>query len=371
MHLVAFYEMVDRRNRSGHGNAEPVKRGRDREPVPTSHMKAIAYARYGPPEVLHLADVSTPVPKPDEILIRVRAAEATKADCEMRSFRFSVRWFWLPLRVALGIRRPRRQILGAYFAGEVARVGQDVADFTVGDQVFGTSGLGLGAYGEFVAVPARATIVDKPRNMSFTDAAAVPMGGLNALHFMRLARIRPGDHVLILAAAGSIGAHAVQIAKAMGAEVTGVDHGTKAEFLRRVGADHVVDYRTQDALAVAGRYDVVFDMVPGTSLNAAIRARRPGGRYLKGNPRLSILLRAAFVRRFTSKTATCAFARETKDELRALTAMIEAGAIASIVDRVLPMHDAAEAHRLVESEARRGAIVLAIGPETAEPAAAR
>ena len=328
-------------------------------------MKAITYERYGPPEVLHLADRHTPVPGGDEVLIKVRAAEATKADCEMRSFRFSVRWFWLPLRLALGVRRPRRQVLGSYFAGEVAGVGRDVTAFTVGDPVFGTSGLRLGAYGEFVAVPARATIVEKPRNMSFTDAAAVPMGGLNALHFMRLARIQPGDHVLILAAGGSIGAHAVQIAKAMGAEVTGVDSGTKAEFLRRLGADHVVDYRTEDALARAGRYDVVFDMVPGTSFSAAIRALRPGGRYMNGNPRLSILLRAPFVRRFTSKTATCAFARETRDELLAVKAMIEAGAIASIVDRVLPMADAAEAHRLVESEARRGAIVLAIGSRSA------
>ncbi len=334
-------------------------------------MKAITYARYGPPEVLQLADLSTPVPKDDEVLIRVRAAEATKSDCEMRSFRFSVRWFWLPLRLTLGVRRPRRRVLGAYFAGEVARVGRDVADFKLGDQVFGASGLRLGAYGEFIAVPARATIVEKPRNMSFTDAAAVPMGGLNALHFMRLARIRPGDHVLILGAGGSIGAHAVQIAKAMGAEVTGVDHGTKAEFLRRLGADHVVDYRMEDALAMAGRYDVVFDMVPGSSLAAAIRALRPGGRYLNGNPRLSVLICAPFVRRFTSKTATCAFARETRDELLALKAMIQEGAIASIVDRVLPMTEAAEAHRLVESETRRGAIVLAIGPEGSEPPAAR
>lgn len=324
-------------------------------------MKAITYDRYGPPEVLRLADLSTPVPGDDEVLIRVRAAEATKADCEMRSFRFSVRWFWLPLRLALGIRRPRRRVLGAYFAGEIAGVGRQVADFKVGDQVFGGSGLRLGAYAEFMAVPARATIVEKPRNMSFTDAAAVPMGGLNALHFMRLAHIRPGDHVLVLAAGGSIGAHAVQIAKAMGAEVTGVDSGTKAEFLRRLGVDHVVDYRTEDALAKAERYDVVFDMVPGSSFTAAIRALRPGGRYLNGNPRLSILIRAPFVRRFTSKTATCAFARETRDELLAVKAMIENGAIVPIVDRVLPMTDAAEAHRLVESEARRGAIVFAIG----------
>lgn len=322
-------------------------------------MKAVRYERYGPPEVLHLADVAMPVPKADEILVRVRAVEATKSDCEMRSFKFAIHWFWLPLRLALGVTRPRRQILGAYFAGEVAQLGRDVTDFKVGDEVFGTTGLRLGAYGAFVAVPARAAIVAKPANIDFPDAAAVPLGGLNALHFMRLARVRPGDHVLILAAGGSIGAHAVQIAKAMGAEVTGVDHRTKAEFLHRVGVDHIVDYETENALASPGRYDVIFDMVPHTSFGAAIRALRPGGRYVNGNPRLSILVRAPLVRRFTTRTASCAFAGETRDDLLVLKAMIEAGTLKSIVDRVLPMTEAAEAHRLVESEARRGAIVLA------------
>lgn len=334
-------------------------------------MKAVMYARYGPPEVLHLADVSAPLPKDGEVLISVRAAEATKADCEMRSFRFSVRWFWLPLRIVLGLTRPRRRILGAYFAGEIARVGRGVANFTVGDQVFGSAGLRLGAYGEFLTMSARGAIAEKPRTMDFADAAAVPMGGLNALHFMRLAHIHPGDRVLILGAGGSIGAHAVQIAKAMGAEVTAVDRGTKAELLRRLGADRVADYTTEDALASAGHYDVVFDMIPGRSLTAALRALRPGGRYLHGNPRLSLLIRAPFVRWCTRKTATCAFAPETTDGLRTLRAMVEEGTIASIVDRVLPMTDAAEAHRLVESETRRGAIVLAIGPDGAAPPAAR
>lgn len=326
-------------------------------------MKAVTYARYGPPDVLRLEDVATPVPKDDEILVRVRAAEATKADCEMRAFRFSVWWFWLPLRLALGVTGPRRRILGGYFAGEVASVGRRVDGFSAGDEVYGTSGLRLGAYGEFLAVPARAAIAPRPRNMRVTDAAAVPMGGLNALHFMRLARIQPGNRVLILGAGGSIGAHAVQIARAMGAEVTAVDHATKAAFLGRLGADHVMDYTTDDALATPERYDVVFDMVTTTSFAAALRVLRPGGRYLNGNPRLSVLLRAPFVRRFTDKTATCAFARESSDELRALTAMIEAGTVVSIVDRVLPMTQAAEAHRLVESESRRGAIVLAIGSD--------
>ena len=141
-------------------------------------MKAITYSEYGPPDVLQLKDVSKPVPKDDELLIRVRAAEATKSDCEMRSFRFSVKWFWLPLRIALGVRRPKRQILGGYFSGEIAAVGKDVTRFSPGDQVFGAARLRLGAYAEYVALPASYTIVPKPSNMSFAEAAAVPLGGL-------------------------------------------------------------------------------------------------------------------------------------------------------------------------------------------------
>jgi NADPH:quinone reductase-like Zn-dependent oxidoreductase len=188
-------------------------------------VKAVIYTRYGEPEVLRLADVPTPVPGDQDVLIRVRAAEATKSDCEFRSFRYSVKWFWLPLRIAVGIRRPRRRILGIYFAGEVVSVGGRVTGFAPGDQVYGSTGLSLGAYGEYVVLPERATFGPKPRNMTFAEAAAVPLGGLNALHFMQRARIKPGEQVLINGAGGSIGAHAIQIAHSMGAQVTAVDHG--------------------------------------------------------------------------------------------------------------------------------------------------
>ena len=144
-------------------------------------MKAITYANYGSPEVLQLKEVEKPIPKDDEVLIRVQAAEATKADVEMRSFRFAVKWFWLPLRIAFGLRKPRRNILGGYFSGEVESFGKDVNQFSTGDQVFGAAALRLGAYGEYVALPASYAIAVKPTNMSFAEAAAVPLGGLNAL----------------------------------------------------------------------------------------------------------------------------------------------------------------------------------------------
>ena len=324
-------------------------------------MKAITYSRYGSPDVLQIEEMEKPAPKDDEILIRVRAAEATKADCEMRSFKFAVKWFWLPLRIAFGLRKPKRQILGGYFSGEVESIGTDVRDFSVGDQVFGAAQLRLGAYGEYVALPASYTIVAKPGNMSFEEAAAVPLGGLNALHFMRRAKIQAGEKVLINGAGGSIGAHGVQIAKSMGAEVTAVDTTIKEEFVRRIGADHFIDYTKTD-FATSGRtYDVIFDMVPGSSYTACIKALNNNGRYLSGNPRLSVMFRSVVTTRFTSKTALFAFAGETKEELSALKEMIEEGKIRSIVDKVYSMEQAAVAHRRVEAEQRLGAVVIAIG----------
>jgi len=326
-------------------------------------MRAITYSRYGPPRVLRLEEVDNPVPGDDEVLIRVRAAEATKSDCEMRSFRYSVTWFWLPLRIALGVRRPRRRILGGYFSGEIESVGKGVTRFSVGDPVFGAAGLRLGAYGEYVALPASYTIVAKPSNMTFAEAAAVPLGGLNALHFMRRARIRAGESVLINGAGGSIGSHAVQIAKSMGAEVTAVDSEIKEDLLRGLGAEGFIDYQKQDFGASDRRYDVVFDMVAGSSYAACLRVLKPQGRYLSGNPRLSVMIRSFFTNWFGSKGASFAFARETRRELVALKQMIEAGSIRSIVDRVYSMEEASEAHRRVEAEERQGAVVISIsGP---------
>jgi NADPH:quinone reductase-like Zn-dependent oxidoreductase len=326
-------------------------------------MKAVTYTRYGGPDVVHLADVPAPVPGDQDILIRVRAAETTKSDCEFRSFRFSVKWFWLPLRIAVGIRKPRRQILGIYFAGEVVSVGGRVTRFAAGDQVYGSTGLRLGAYGEYVVLPERATIGPKPRNMTFAEAAAVPLGGLNALHFMRRARIRPGEQVLINGAAGSIGAHAIQIACSMGAQVTAVDHRIKENLVRRLGASDFIDYTTDDVTTTGRRFDVIFDMVPGSPYRVFIGMLQPGGRYLNGNPRLSVLVRSVLTTRFTDKTVTVAFAPETKEALATLTEMIEAGKIQSIVDRVYPMAEVSAAHRRVETEQRLGAVVIIIGEQ--------
>ena len=293
----------------------------------------------------------------------MHAAEATKSDCEMRSFRFAVSWFWLPLRIALGIKKPRRQILGGYFAGQIEAVGKDVTGFSRGDAVFGAAGLKFGAYGEYVALPADSPIVSKPVNMSFVDAAAVPLGGLNALHFMQLAKIQAGETVLINGAGASIGTHAVQIAKSMGAKVTAVDSAIKEDMLRRLGADHFIDFSKESFAETGQTYDVIFDMVAGNSFSASINALNANGRYLTANPRFSVMIRSLFTKRLSGKTASFAFAPESKEALLTLKQMIEEGKIKSIVDKVYPMEQAADAHHRVETEQRLGAVVIAIADD--------
>ena len=328
-------------------------------------MKAIVHKRYGPPEVLQIEEVEKPVPLDDEVLIKSYATEATKSDCEMRSFNFAVKWFWLPLRIALGIKKPKREILGGYFSGEIESFGKDVTRFSRGEQVFGAAQLRLGSYGEYLCLPASYTIVPKPKNLSFAESAAVPLGGFNALHYMRKANIKSGEKVLVNGAGASIGTFAVQIAKSMGAEVTVVDSGIKEQMLRSIGADHFFDYAREDFTKSGQSYDVIFNMVAQTSYSACIAALKPGGRYLMGNPRLSDMLRSVLTPILTDKTVTFTFARETEEELLALKKLVEEGTIKPIVDKVYPMEQVAEAHRRVEAEQRLGTIVIAMVPALA------
>lgn len=324
-------------------------------------MKAVVYTNYGEPDVLQLKEIDKPTPTDDEVLIKVHAAEATKADCELRSFNFPVKWHWLPLRIAVGLRKPKREVLGGYFSGEIESVGRDVSTFKKGDEVFGAAKLRLGAYGEYMCLPASYTIVPKPDNMNFEEAAAVPLGGLNALHFLRIANIRKGEMVLVNGAGGSIGTFGVQIAKAMGAEVTAVDAAHKEEMLRRIGADHFFDYTREDFTKSGKTYDVIFDMVARSSYSGCIKALKPRGRYLTANPRASDMLRSVLTSTFTDKTATFVFAGEKKEELLALKEMIEEGKIRSVVDKIYPLEQAAEAHRRVETEQRLGIVVISMG----------
>ncbi len=326
-------------------------------------MRAAIYTRFGGPEVLRLAEVEQPVPTGDELLIEVRAAEVTKADCEIRQFRFPVKWFWLPARFTFGWRRPKRPILGGYFAGVVVSAGKDDSRFAPGDAVFGCTQLRFGAHGEYLCLPETYTLARKPDNISFEQAAAVPLGGLNALHFMNAARLQPGERLLINGAGGSIGSFALQIAKRRGVEVTVVDRGDKAEMLRALGADHFSDYTAEDFTRGVESWDVIFDMVAAKNYPGCIRRLRPGGRYLMGNPRLSDMLRSVLTTRLSDKEVIFRFAGEKQEELEELARMLGAGEIAPAIDRVYPLDEIADAHRRVQSEARLGIVVVTVKAE--------
>ena len=219
----------------------------------------------------------------------------------------------------------------------------------------------MGAYGEYVCLPASYTLVPKPHNVSFEEAAAVPLGGLNALHFLRKANIQKGEKVLVNGAGGSIGTFGVQIAKAMGAEVTAVDSTIKEEMLRRIGADHFFDYIKEDFTKSRKTYDVIFDMVAKSSYSKCVKALNPKGRYLMANPRMSDMLRSVMTSMFTDKKAIFVFAGEKEEELLTLKKMIEAGNIKPIVDKIYPLEQTAEAHRRVETEQRLGPVVISVG----------
>lgn len=323
-------------------------------------MKAVIYSRYGGPDVLSIGDVAKPVPGHEELLIRVQAAEVTKGDCELRGMTFRVKWFVPLLRLAWGITRPRRRqrILGGYFAGTVETVGSSVCDFQPGQAVYGCTPLPMGAYAEYLCLPARSTLVTKPDCLGFEEAASVPLGGLNALHFLNKAKLGQGERLLVIGAGGSIGSFAVQIGKARGAQVSAVDSADKENLVRTLGADHFIDYQQKDFWREQTRYDVVFNMVPELAYRNCIRVLAPGGRYVMGNPRLSDMIRSVITSRHTDKTVSFAFAGESREELRELSHLLESGAIKPIVDRVYPPEQAADAHRRVEREQRQGMVVL-------------
>jgi NADPH:quinone reductase-like Zn-dependent oxidoreductase len=328
-------------------------------------MRAVVWTRYGPPNVLELREVEKPTPQDDELLIRVHATTVTAGDCEMRSLSFPT-YFSLVMRLWRGLLKPRgTAIPGSELAGEIEAVGRDVKRFKVGDRVFGSAGPRLGTNAEYICLPEEPGEMEggvalMPANMTYEEAATVPFGGRDALHFLRRGDVRAGQRVLINGAGGSIGTFAIQLAKIRGAKVVAVDSTVKLDMLRSLGADQVIDYTQEDFIAGGQVYDVIFDVVGTLSLLRTQRALAPDGTYLLANPMRSQMLSGLWTRMTSSRQVVMETASATVVDLVFLRELVEAGKLRTVVDRTYLLEQIVEAHRYVEAGGKLGNMVVAV-----------
>ncbi len=318
-------------------------------------MRAVVHDRYGPPDVLRLEEVERPVPKDDEVLVKIYATTVNRTDCGMRSAEpFIVRFF-------AGLRRPKRRILGMELAGEVEAIGAAVTEFAVGDHVFGVKG--FGAHAEFVRMQESAPLAQKPIGMSFEEAAAVCDGASLALACLRKADLRKGRSILIYGASGSVGTAGVQLAKYFGADVTAVCSTKNLELLRSLGADRVVDYTQEDFTKNGKTYDVIFDAVGKHSFRRCRRTLKPGGIYIETDLGFMwhVPLLALLTRWIGDKKVKVGITQYTKKDVLFLKELIEAGKYRAVIDRRYPLEQVVEATTYVETGQKTGNVVLTLG----------
>jgi NADPH:quinone reductase-like Zn-dependent oxidoreductase len=319
-------------------------------------VRAVVCDRYGPPEVLRLADVEQPVPADDEVLVRVHATTVSRSDCGIRSGTPFV------ARLFLGLRRPKRRILGQDVAGEVAAVGAAVTEFEVGDRVFGAAAAfdRAGAHAEFVALRERSPLAPMPANMTYEEAGSVCDGAILALNALRPANVRQGTRILIYGASGSIGTAGVQLARHFGAHVTAVCNTKNVELVRSLGAHEVIDYLEEDFTRNGERYDVVFDAVGKHSFRRSRGSLNPGGVYLPTDGFANLFLGLATKRIGDRKVKFAIPPRYAKKYVLFLKELIEAGEYRAVVDRRYPLEEVVEATRYVETEQKTGNVVLTL-----------
>jgi NADPH:quinone reductase-like Zn-dependent oxidoreductase len=327
-------------------------------------MKAIIWTKYGPPDVLQLKEVEKPTPKDNEVLIKIHVATVTMGDCEIRNLKFSGLLRYL-MRIYFGLRKPRKiTILGQELAGEIEAVGNDVKLFKKGDQVFATTGFHFGAYAEYICLPEESkdgVVALKPDNMTYEEAAVVPIGGIEALHFLRKADIQKGQTILISGASGSIGTVAIQLAKYYGAEVTGVGNPKSLNVMKSLGADKVIDYTKEDFTESGETYDVIFDVIGKSPFSSCVNSLNERGTYLLANPKISLINREKRASKKSDKkyiSGNMDNTSERTEQLNFLKELIEAGKITSVIDRRYSLEKIVEAHNYVETGMKTGNVVI-------------
>ena len=336
-------------------------------------MKAIVYTEYGPPDVLQLKEIAKPTPKEDELLIQIYATSVNYGDLVARNIKeISPRKFnmpfpiWLIGRIISGIGKPRNTILGSEFAGEVETIGENVKRFREGDQVFGYLGQSMGAYAEYICLPEDGVLAIKPANMTYEEAAVVPMGAIMALYFLReKGNIQSGQKVLINGASGSIGSAAVQLAKFhYGAEVTGVCSTPRLELVKSLGADKVIDYTKEDFTQSGETYDLIFDVLGKSSFSYSKNSLSQNGRCLYASFKMRQLFQMLWTSMIGSKKVICALAPGSTEDLISVKELIEVGKIKAAIDRSYPLEQAAEAHRYVEKGLKKGHIAITVNHDS-------
>jgi len=332
-------------------------------------MKAATYTTYGDADVVSINEVPRPDIARDQVLVQVFASTITTADWRFRASAFPG-LLWLPGRMIAGLTRPKQPVLGSEFAGRVVSVGDEVAKFKLGDAVFGFSAT-FGTHAEYLAIGENAVIARIPDGVGFDEAAALPFGALCALEFLRdFAKLQPGRKVLIGGASGGVGAYAVQIAKALGAEVTGVASTANIELVRSLGADRVVDYKTSDAADLGEIHDVVFDTAGTMNFARAKRMLKPNGLFLPLEINIGDSLVGMITNRFGGKRIANRISGDTKAALEQIAAMLARREIRAVIDNVYPFADIAAAYARVESRHKTGSVVLDIAIPAAERMAA-
>ena len=324
-------------------------------------MKAIVHTKYGPPDELQLKVVEKPVPRDNEVLIKIHATTVTTTDCNARNFTFVPKSFLFFARIIFGFKKPKINILGIDLAGEIEAVGKDVKLFKVGDHVFGSPGTKMGGHAEYSCVPENGALAIKPADMHWEEAAAISLAGNTALFFIRdLGKIQSGQKILIHGASGAIGTYAVQLAKYYGAEVTGVCSATNAEMVKFLGADKVIDYTKEDFIKSDERYDFVFDVVGKTTFSQCKGILKPKGIYLENMLELKDILRMMWTSITDGKRIKGGVSKESAENLNFFIELFESGKLKPVIDRIFPLERTAEAFQYVEQGHKKGNVVITI-----------